>query len=95
MAALSPRSTNIHMVPKVAPNMKSAAAPKPKEHAAPPPEVIYEPGSNAEKYYPGQMLGKGGFAVCYEAELARNKRVFALKVVKKAMQSAKMEAKVS
>ena len=42
------------------------------------------------------MLGKGGFAVCYEGYLAgsKSKRKFALKIVRSKMPS-KMEQKVS
>lgn len=81
------------MQPKVAPKVKSATASKPNKHAGPPPDVIYEPGSN-EQYYPGQLLGKGGFALCYEGRLARSNKLLALKVVPRKLDSAKMEAKV-
>ena len=35
------------------------------------------------KYYKGRLLGKGGFAKCYEFSCAENKRVFAGKVIAK------------
>lgn len=35
------------------------------------------------KYYKGRLLGKGGFAKCYEFVCAENKRIFAAKVVAK------------
>ena len=35
------------------------------------------------KYYKGRLLGKGGFAKCYEFICAENKKVFAAKVVAK------------
>lgn len=35
------------------------------------------------KYYKGRLLGKGGFAKCYEFVCAENKKIFAAKVVAK------------
>ena len=35
------------------------------------------------KYYKGRLLGKGGFAKCYEFTCAENKKVFAAKIVAK------------
>ena len=35
------------------------------------------------KYYKGRLLGKGGFAKCYEFSCAENKKVFAAKIVAK------------
>ena len=35
------------------------------------------------KYYKGRLLGKGGFAKCYEFNCMENKKVFAGKVVAK------------
>jgi polo-like kinase 1 len=35
------------------------------------------------KYYKGRLLGKGGFAKCYEFTCAENKKIFAAKVVAK------------
>ena len=35
------------------------------------------------KYYKGRLLGKGGFAKCYEFVCAENKKVFAAKVIAK------------
>lgn len=106
MEALSPRSTNQMIKPKAALARKmgdrhdkhAAAAPKPsasKNHADPPPSIVTEPEDGSERYTIGAFLGKGGFAVCYEGTLARNNRVFAMKVVKSHMPQKKMEEKVS
>lgn len=65
-----------------------------KNHAEPPPSIVPEPEDGRERYSIGGFLGKGGFAVCYEGTLARNGRVFAMKVVKSQMPQKKMEEKV-
>ena len=65
-----------------------------KNHADPPPSRVTEPEEDGEEYIIGGFLGKGGFAVCYEGTLARNGRVFAMKVVKSQMPQKKMEEKV-
>lgn len=105
MEALSPRSTNQMIKPKPGMDRKvldknaaaagagQKAAPS-KNHAAPPPSIVPEPEDGGEKYSIGAFLGKGGFAVCYEGTLARNGRVFAMKVVKSQMPQKKMEEKV-
>jgi hypothetical protein len=107
MEALSPRSTNQMIKPKPVMDRKmgdrhdkhaAGAAPKPltsKNHADPPPSIVTEPEDGSERYSIGAFLGKGGFAVCYEGTLARNNRVFAMKVVKSHMPQKKMEEKVS
>lgn len=104
MEALSPRTTNQMIKPKapmdrkmgdkhaIAPAPKSSSASK--NHADPPPSIVTEPEEDAERYSIGGFLGKGGFAVCYEGTLARNGRVFAMKVVKSQMPQKKMEEKV-
>lgn len=101
MEPLSPRSTNIPPKPKVELTKKlsvrSNSAQKStsnRHHATPPPPQVKEPGAYGEEYDIGGFLGKGGFAVCYEGKLARNGRVFAMKVVKSEMQQKKMEEKV-
>lgn len=105
MEALSPRSTNIPLqhkqsaahqkVDRHAPPAAVAAKPAPsKIHAPPPPSIVQEPGEDGEQYSTGLFLGKGGFAVCYEGQLARNDRVFALKVVRSEMTQKKMAEKV-
>jgi hypothetical protein len=70
---------------------KSSSA---KNHAEPPPSIVSEPEDGGERYSIGAFLGKGGFAVCYEGALARNGRVYAMKVVKSQMPQKKMEEKV-
>ena len=104
MEALSPRTTNQLIKPKASTDGKMGdkqavtTAPKSssasKNHADPPPSIVTEPEEEAEQYHIGGFLGKGGFAVCYEGTLARNGRVFAMKVVKSKMPQKKMEEKV-
>src|SRR5215471_10384251 len=101
MEALSPRSANIPPKPKVDLMKKAstndAVAQKTsqsKNHPAPPPSIVREPAPDGEQYLAGSFLGKGGFAICYEGSLARNGRVFAMKVVKSDMPQKKMEEKV-
>ncbi|KAI5306263.1 Cell cycle serine/threonine-protein kinase cdc5/MSD2 [Ascosphaera pollenicola] len=101
--ALSPRSTNILRRPKSDMEKQSSAKPAesssrkpasaPKPHAPPPPAIVREPTDEGEEYVTGKFLGKGGFAICYEGRLARNNRVFALKVVKSEMSQRKMAEK--
>ena len=114
MEPLSPRSVNIQAkqktrqkVPEEDEAKKVEAlrkAQKEKEYAPPPPEWVIQPpvagGALAEKFRTGKLLGKGGFAICYEGEL-RNKKngsskknVFALKIVRSQMSQKKMEEKV-
>lgn len=105
MEALSPRSTNQMIKSKPEMDRKAAeknaaaasAAQKPatlKNLVDPPPPSVNEPEQGGERYSIGPFLGKGGFAVCYEGTLARNGRVFAMKVVKSQMPQKKMEEKV-
>lgn len=102
MEPLSPRSTNIPPKPKVEGAKKLSVKTNPaqkqssshRHHATPPPPEVKEPGPCGEEYEIGSFLGKGGFAVCYEGKLARNGRIFAMKVVKSEMQQKKMEEKV-
>ena len=115
MEALSPRSINIQTKQRAkrkdaeAEEAKKAEAArkaqKEKEYAPPPPEWVIQPpitdGALAEKFRTGRLLGKGGFAVCYEGELrsrrhgAVKKSIFALKIVRSKMSQKKMEEKVS
>ncbi|KAI6093718.1 kinase-like protein [Hypoxylon rubiginosum] len=103
--ALSPRDANVqlpHRVVDVAKvKMMPASKPVQKEKELPPqpPPLIYEPPSFDRKdgavYQVGKILGKGGFAVCYEGYLptkSGNKRKYALKVVRSKMPT-KMEQK--
>lgn len=88
MEALSPRSANIQMKPKLVKQKEAAdeearkaeaakKALKEKDYASPPPEWVLQPpvakGALAEKYKTGRCLGKGGFAICYEGELRGRK----------------------
>lgn len=102
--ALSLRDANVQILPqrptdaaKVKAALASKVAQKEKDHPPPPPPMVYEPPSSDRKdgvtYQVGRMLGKGGFAVCYEGHIPGNKRKYALKVVKSKMPS-KMEQKV-
>ncbi|RAL07272.1 CDC5/polo family serine/threonine-protein kinase [Aspergillus homomorphus CBS 101889] len=104
MEALSPRSTNQVIKPKVSMERKvldknaaaAAAAQKAsssKNHAPPPPSLVVEPEEDGEQYSTGGFLGKGGFAICYEGTLLRNGRVFAMKVVRSEMAQKKMQEK--
>jgi hypothetical protein len=102
MEALSPRDTNSHLRAKQ-PAQKSKPpvpklAQKEKDHPPPPPAEVREPPSsdrtNGAIYYTGRCLGKGGFAICYEGQLAGTKQLYALKMVKSHMPMKKMEQKV-
>lgn len=48
---------------------------------------------NGAVYKTGKCLGKGGFAICYEGQLAGTKHRYALKIVKSKMPQKKMEQK--
>jgi len=101
--ALSPRDANAQRPrPTTTKELKSKAvaqlkANKEKDHPPPPPPNVTEPPSADRKdggvYQVGKLLGKGGFAVCYEGTLGGTKNKFALKIVKSKM-PAKMEQKV-
>jgi hypothetical protein len=102
MEALSPRDANAGIRAKQA-TTKSKAPPaklpqKEKDHPPPPPENVKEPPSsdqpNGATYKTGRLLGKGGFAICYEGEHAGIKQRYALKIVKSHMPQKKMEQKV-
>jgi hypothetical protein len=101
MEALSPRDANAQRMPKVADLKTKAAlqlkAVKDKEHPPPPPAEVPEPASvdrpNGAVYQVGKLLGKGGFAVCYQGQLVPTRQKFALKIVKSQM-PPKMEQKV-
>lgn len=101
MEALSPRDANA--LPQRAKDLKTKAtahlkSTKEKEHPPPPPPNVTEPPSSDRKdgalYQVGKVLGKGGFAVCYEGTLVGARKKYALKIVKRQMPS-KMEQKVS
>ncbi|KAH8675980.1 serine/threonine protein kinase [Xylariales sp. PMI_506] len=99
--ALSPRDANVQLptraivdTAKVKATLATKTTQKDKDHPPPPPPLVYEPPSSDRQdgaaYQVGKMLGKGGFAVCYEGTL--NKRRYALKIVKSKM-PPKMEQK--
>jgi hypothetical protein len=106
MEALSPRSTNVKLrslkmgiTAGKEPGETKAEVKKPaKEHAPPPPSEVVEPfqvdGSYTTSYLSGKLLGKGGFAVCYEGKDKKSSKVFALKVVKSKMSQQRMAEKV-
>ncbi|KAL8403646.1 hypothetical protein RB594_008775 [Gaeumannomyces avenae] len=100
MEALSPRDANAQR-PQRANDVKNKAtaqlkANKEKEHPPPPPPHIAEPPSaecrDGMVYQVGKLLGKGGFAVCYEGQPAGTRKRYALKIVKSEM-PRKMEQK--
>lgn len=106
MEALSPRDANAHMRVHQPAAKQAALKSKPsskltqkeKDHPPPPPVQVVEPPSTDRKngavYQTGKCLGKGGFAICYEAHLAPSKHRYALKIVKSHMPQKKMEQKV-
>ncbi len=76
---------------------------KDKDHPPKPPYYVSEPdgpnGASGERYKTGSLLGKGGFAICYKAELCNERygdavHEFALKIVKTHMNQKKMLEKV-
>ncbi|KAK4147632.1 uncharacterized protein C8A04DRAFT_24179 [Dichotomopilus funicola] len=100
MEALSPRDANAQRAPrahelktKAAAQLKSS---RDKEHPPPPPNNVVEPPSSDRKdgtvYQVGKLLGKGGFAICYEGRAAGASKRIALKIVKSKMPT-KMEQK--
>ncbi|KAF7543619.1 hypothetical protein G7Z17_g10595 [Cylindrodendrum hubeiense] len=100
LEALSPRDANAQRAPKTTDiKTKTAAqlrAAKDKEHPPPPPPEVIEPPStdrpDGAVYQIGKLLGKGGFAVCYNGQLLPSKQRYALKIVKSHM-PPKMEQK--
>lgn len=101
--ALSPRDVNVQIPSrpvvdpaKIKATLAAKTVSKDKDHPPPPPPIIYEPPSydrrDGASYQVGKMLGKGGFAVCYEGVLQGTRRRYALKIVKSKMQP-KMEQK--
>lgn len=103
MEALSPRDANAHIRVKQQAQQKVKApvaklTGKEKDHPPPPPAEVREPPSSDRKdgaiYQTGRLLGRGGFAICYEGQLSGTKQKFALKIVKSHMPQKKMEQKV-
>jgi hypothetical protein len=102
MEALSPRDANAHIrLKQSAPKAKAPVVKltqKEKDHPPPPPAEVREPPSSDRKngaiYHTGRLLGRGGFAICYEGQLSGTKQIYALKIVKSHMPQKKMEQKV-
>ncbi|KAI0409463.1 hypothetical protein F4802DRAFT_544094 [Xylaria palmicola] len=100
--ALSPRDVNAQLpsrgVDAAKPRAAVASKAPPKEREPPlqPPAQVYEPPSTDRRdgalYQIGKMLGKGGFATCYEGQLPGHRKKYALKIVKSKMPT-KMEQK--
>jgi hypothetical protein len=102
MEALSPLDANAQVRVKEPPQKPKVAAVQPlkreKDHPPPPPPRVVEPPSSDRPdggiYETGRLLGKGGFAICYEGALESTRERFALKIVKSKMPQKKMEQKV-
>ena len=64
---------------------KSSKAQEPESNAAVVEEKIIKVTGDVQirKYYKGRLLGKGGFAKCYEFTSAESKKIFAGKVIAK------------
>lgn len=101
MEALSPRDANA--LPKRTTDLKAKAAAqlktsKDKDHPPPPPPHVIEPPSSDRKngavYQVGKLLGKGGFAICYDGKHVDTGKKHALKIVKSHM-PVKMQQKVN
>lgn len=99
MEALSPRDANA--LPKRVNDLKTKAvaqlkSAKDKEHPPPPPPQVIEPPCSDRKngavYQVGKLLGKGGFAICYDGKHVESGKRYALKIVKSSM-PIKMEQK--
>ncbi|KAG6363204.1 hypothetical protein INS49_008300 [Diaporthe citri] len=99
MEALSPRDVNA--LPKRTTDLKAKAAAqlrtaKDKDHPPPPPPQVVEPPSSDRKngavYQVGKLLGKGGFAICYDGKHVDTGKKYALKIVKSTM-PVKMQQK--
>ncbi|CCU76300.1 serine/threonine protein kinase [Blumeria hordei DH14] len=104
MDALSPRDVNAHLrvkqtkhlvLKQPAVNVKTNQ--KQKDHPPPPPAEVREPpsfdGKDGIIYKTGQMLGRGGFAICYEGQNLNTQQIYALKIVKSHMPQKRMEQK--
>lgn len=101
MEALSPRDANA--LPKRTTDLKAKAVAqlktsKDKDHPPPPPPHVIEPPSSDRKngavYQVGKLLGKGGFAICYDGKHVDTGKRHALKIVKSHM-PVKMQQKVN
>jgi hypothetical protein len=97
---LSPRAVNRQArIPADKMAATKPAASKPfkaadDKYAPPPPKIVQDP--SGQQYHTGRELGKGGFAICYEASLKGDDPSapkIALKIVKAHMPAKKMEEK--
>src|SRR5438045_3023625 len=99
MESLTHRIVNIGIKPK--PTQKKTNAeenppapqqmPREKDYPPAPPSQVQEP-NDGPVYKVGQLLGKGGFAICHKA--ITGAQFVALKMVKKNMVQKKMAEKV-
>ncbi|RMZ87627.1 hypothetical protein DV736_g5149, partial [Chaetothyriales sp. CBS 134916] len=101
MEVLSPRSANLPARPrdmkKAKTETKARVAEKPTnpdriDDAWRPPSMVPVAGT-PERYLMGRKLGKGGFAVCFQAESQTQGKIYALKVVKARVEQKKMAEK--
>ncbi|KAL2757098.1 hypothetical protein ACRALDRAFT_1049301 [Sodiomyces alcalophilus JCM 7366] len=102
MEALSPRDANVRQTVTKAKAMDVKTKPtaqlrvsKEKDHPPPPPENVLEPASvdrpEGAVYHVGKILGKGGFAICYQGYLLPTRHKYALKIVKSQMPSRMLQ----
>ncbi|RMD40329.1 hypothetical protein DV735_g4810, partial [Chaetothyriales sp. CBS 134920] len=101
MEVLSPRSANLPSRPRDMRKAKIEAKPRAAEKPSNPdriddtwcpPSIVPEAGTS-EKYLMGRKLGKGGFAVCFQAQSQSEGKIYALKVVKAKVEQRKMAEK--
>ncbi|RMZ78094.1 hypothetical protein DV737_g4027, partial [Chaetothyriales sp. CBS 132003] len=101
MEVLSPRSANIPARPrdmsKAKADTKARVVEKPSnpdriDDAWRPPSIVPE-AATSERYVVGRKLGKGGFAVCFQAQSQSQGKMYALKVVKARVEQKKMAEK--
>ncbi|KAL8862781.1 MAG: hypothetical protein Q9178_000723 [Gyalolechia marmorata] len=102
---LSPRSANIQSKPRALQKkiveQEAVKLSKQKDHASPPPSLVIEPPEAHDgltvQYRTGKLLGKGGFAICYEGQRKgkHGMQTYALKIVKASMAQKKLEDKVN
>ncbi|KAI9758003.1 MAG: hypothetical protein M4579_003239 [Chaenotheca gracillima] len=111
MEVLSPRTTNVPARPKTVSKIVKGSQPtttsatklnREKNHPSEPPAHLQEPswpaGQSGKRYAIKNVLGRGGFAICYEAEEEDENNhptgnVFALKIVRRVHPLTKMMEK--
>jgi len=68
-----------------------------RSHADAPPQVVYDP--TGRQYHTEKQLGRGGFAICWQAQQTEGTRTtsktVALKIVKSKVEPRKLAQKVS